>query len=375
MPKFLSSFAYRATAHLAGVSAAAALAGCSHPVSPAPLAAAPQVTVLSVHRTSMPHVAELPGRTTPTLVAEVRARVDGIVQQRLFTEGANVHAGEPLYHIDPAQYEAQLNSALAAQRKAEASLAAVRLQAQRYQELLAANAVSRQATDNAVASAEQAAADVGAAKAAVALARLNLAYTKVAAPIGGRTSTSLVTQGAYVQANQATLLTTIQQLDPIYVDLTQAESALDTHGNTSPGPARVTLTLNDGSAYPLPGKLAFTGTSVDPGTGTVKLRAVFPNPKGALLPGMYVHAHVEQGTDDGILVPAQAVAHDASGKPTALVVDANDKVELRVLQASVLHDGQWLVTGGLRDGENVVVAGLQKALPGTVVVAVPAATH
>jgi membrane fusion protein (multidrug efflux system) len=358
--------------------AAVLLAGCSHPQSPKPPAPPPQVAVVAVHKSSVPVFADLPGRTSPYLVAEVRARVDGIVQKRLFAEGADVRAGQPLYRIDPAQYEAQLNSALAAERKAEANLAATRAQADRYKDLLAANAVSKQASDNAVAAAGQAAADVASAKAAVALARLNLGYTQVAAPIAGRTSTSLVTQGAYVQAGQATLLTTIQQLDPIYVDLTEASAAgLRLRAGSLADPVRqpkVTLTLEDGSAYPLPGRLEFSGTSVDPGTGSVKLRAVFANPKGLLLPGMYVRARVEQGKDDALLVPAKAVAHDPQGRPTVLVVDAAGKVGQRVLQASTLQDGAWVVTGGLNDGERVIVAGLQQAKPGMTVRAVDAAS-
>jgi membrane fusion protein (multidrug efflux system) len=358
--------------------AAALLAGCSHPQPPKAAAAPPQVAVLAVHKSSVPVFADLPGRTSPYLVAEVRARVDGIVQKRLFAEGADVRAGEPLYRIDPAQYEAQLNSAVAAERKAEANLAATRAQADRYKDLLASNAVSKQASDNAVAAAGQAAADVASAKAAVALARLNLGYTQVAAPIAGRTSTSLVTQGAYVQAGQATLLTTIQQLDPIYVDLTEASAAgLRLRAGNLADPARqpkVTLTLEDGSAYPLPGRLEFSGTSVDPGTGSVKLRAVFANPKGLLLPGMYVRARVEQGTDDALLVPAKAVAHDPQGRPTVLVVDASGKVDQRVLQASTMQGGAWVVTGGLNDGERVIVAGLQQARPGMTVRTVDAAS-
>jgi membrane fusion protein (multidrug efflux system) len=361
---------------IAAACAAAALAGCGHPQPPKAQTAPPQVAVVAVHKSSVPVYTDLPGRTSPWQVAEVRARVDGIVQKRLYAEGATVRAGEPLYRIDPAQYQAQLNSAIAAERKAEANLAATRAQAQRYQDLLSSNAVSKQASDNAVAAAGQAAADVASAKAAVALARLNLGYTQVAAPIAGRTSTSLVTQGAYVQASQATLLTTIQQLDPIYVDLTEASAAgLRLRADSLADPARqphVTLTLEDGSTYPLPGRLEFSGTTVDPATGTVKLRAVFPNPKGLLLPGMYVRARVEQGKIETLLVPAKAVAHDPQGRPTVLVVDAAGKVGQRVLQASTLQDGAWVVTGGLHDGERVIVAGLQQARPGMSVRAVDA---
>jgi membrane fusion protein, multidrug efflux system len=358
---------------------AAALAGCGkHPQAKAP-AALPQVSVLTVHQTDVARFVDLPGRTSPFQVAEVRARVDGIVQKRLFTEGADVRAGEPLYRIDPAQYQAQYNSAVAAEVKAEANLAATRAQALRYKDLVASNAVSKQAYDNAAAAAQQAVADVGSAQAAVALARLNLDYTRVAAPIAGRTSTSLVTQGAYVQASAATLLTTIQQLDPIYVDLTEASAEglrLRDAGLADADPAhapRVTLTLEDGSTYPLAGKLQFTGTSVDPGTGSVKLRALFANPKGVLLPGMYVRARVQQGDDaNALLVPASAVAHDPQGQPTALVVDAAGKVQQRTLHTSELRGADWVVTGGLQAGERVIVSGLQKVQPGMKVSAVEA---
>jgi len=362
---------------------AIALAGCGKPKPAKAPAAPPQVTVLTLKHADVARFVDLPGRTSPFQVAEVRARVDGIVQKRLFTEGADVRAGEPLYRIDPAQYQAQFNSAMAAQVKAEANLSVTQAQAQRYHDLLASNAVSRQAYDNAAAAAQQAAADVGSAKAAVALARLNLGYTSVAAPIAGRTSTSLVTQGAYVQAGAATLLTTIQQLDPIYVDLTEASAQglrLRDAGLADPDPAhapRVTLTLEDGSSYPLAGKLQFTGTSVDPGTGSVKLRALFANPKGVLLPGMYVRARVQQGTDaNALLVPAGAVAHDPQGHPTALVVDAAGKVAQRTLQTTDLRGGDWVVTGGLQAGERVIVSGLQKVQPGMQVSAAetPAAT-
>ena len=356
--------------------ALAALAGCSRQAPPPKPAAPPQVTVLTVHGADVPVFADLPGRTTPTLVAEVRARVDGIVQQRLFAEGADVRAGEPLYRIDPSQYQAQLGSAIAAERKAEANLDVTRVQALRYQDLLSSNAVSKQASDNAVAAAEQAAADVGSARAAVALARLNLGYTRVAAPISGRTSTSLVTQGAYVQASQATLLTTIQQLDPIYVDLSEASTGAPVAALLADPAGRskkVTLTLEDGSPYPLPGRLEFTGTSVDPGTGSLKLRALFPNPQGRLLPGMYVHARVEQGVErHALLVPARAVGHDPQGRATALVVDGGGKVAQRVLQTGAIENGAWVVTGGLRDGERVVLDGLQQLRPGMAVRAVEA---
>jgi membrane fusion protein (multidrug efflux system) len=364
---------------LACLLAAGALAGCGQR-QPARPGAPPQVSVVTARRDSVPVTVELPGRTSPYLVAQVRARVDGIVQQRVFQEGADVKAGQPLYRIDPAPYQAQLHSAQAAQQKAEANLVATRAQAQRYQALLAGNAVSKQEYDNAVAAEQQAAADLAGAKANVAVARLNLGYTDVAAPIAGRTSTSLVTQGAYVQASAATLLTTVQQIDPIYVDLNESSVAgLQLRRDVAGGrvkadelnQASVSLTLEDGSQYPLAGKLQFTGTTVDPGTGAVTLRALFPNPKSVLLPGMFVRARVQQGVDDqALLVPIRAVSHDPRGQATALVVGADNKVAQRTLQVQNMLGDAWVVTGGLRAGERVIVSGVQKVQPGMLVQAV-----
>jgi membrane fusion protein (multidrug efflux system) len=364
---------------LACLLAAGALAGCGQR-QPARPGAPPQVSVVTARRDSVPVTVELPGRTSPYLVAQVRARVDGIVQQRVFQEGADVKAGQPLYRIDPAPYQAQLHSAQAAQQKAEANLVATRAQAQRYQALLAGNAVSKQEYDNAVAAEQQAAADLAGAKANVAVARLNLGYTDVAAPIAGRTSTSLVTQGAYVQASAATLLTTVQQIDPIYVDLNESSVAgLQLRRDVAGGrvkadelnQASVSLTLEDGSQYPLAGKLQFTGTTVDPGTGAVTLRALFPNPKSVLLPGMFVRARVQQGVDEqALLVPIRAVSHDPNGQATALVVGADNKVAQRVLQVQNMLGNAWVVTGGLRAGERVIVSGVQKVQPGMLVQAV-----
>jgi membrane fusion protein (multidrug efflux system) len=366
---------------LACLLAAGALAGCGQR-QPAKPGAPPQVSVVTARRASVPVTVELPGRTSPYLVAQVRARVDGIVQQRAFQEGADVKANQPLYRIDPAPYEAQLHSAQAAQQKAEANLVATRVQAQRYQTLLAGNAVSKQAYDNAVAAEQQAAADLASAKASVAVALLNLGYTNVAAPIAGRTSTSLVTQGAYVQASAATLLTTVQQLDPIYVDLNESSVAgLQLRRDVASGhvkadeldQAKVSLTLEDGSQYPLAGKLQFTGTTVDPGTGAVTLRALFPNPKSVLLPGMFVRARVQQGVNDqALLVPIRGVSHDQRGQATALVVGADNKVAQRSLQVQDTLGDAWVVTGGLREGERVIVSGVQKVQPGMLVQAVGA---
>jgi membrane fusion protein (multidrug efflux system) len=362
--------------------AAVALAACSPGRQAKPPAQPPQVTVVAVQRTSVPVVVELPGRTSAFLSAQVRARVDGIVQKRSFQEGADVKASQALYQIDPAPYRAALQSAQAAQQKAEATLATASTQAQRYQILIGGNAVSKQTYDNAVGAQRQAAADVAAAKAAVATAQINLGYTSVVAPIAGRSSVSQVTQGAYVQGSAATLLTTIQQIDPIYVDLSQSSVAglqlrrdvasgqLKANGPDQP---KVTLTLEDGTQYPLPGTLEFSGTTVDPATGSVTIRALFPNPKYVLLPGMFVHARVAQGVNDkALLVPVPAVSHNPQGQATALVVGADNKVVQRTIQTQNTLGDKWVVTAGLDQGERVIAAGIQKVQPGMLVHAVEA---
>jgi membrane fusion protein (multidrug efflux system) len=364
------------------VLAAIALAGCGPAKQTRPAAAPPQVTVVAAKRTEVPVTVELPGRTSAYLVAQVRARVDGIVQKRVFQEGADVKANQPLYQIDPAQYRAALNSAAAAQQKAEANLAVTTTQADRYRALLAGHAVSKQDYDNAVAAQQQAAADVASAKAAVALARLNLGYTDVVSPISGRSGVSLVTQGAYVQAGAATLLTTVQQLDPIYVDLNQASVAgLQLRRDVASGQiklnganqAKVTLTLEDGTQYPLSGELLFSGTTVDPATGSVTVRALFPNPKFVLLPGMFVRARVDEGTNNqALLVPIRAISHDPKGQAIALVVGPDNKVAQRTVQTRDMQGDAWVVTGGLKEGERVVLDGVQKVQPGMAVQAVNA---
>jgi membrane fusion protein (multidrug efflux system) len=295
----------------------------------------------------------------------------------VFQEGADVRADQPLYQIDPAQYRAELNSALAAQQKAEANLATTTALAERYRALLGSNAVSKQDYDNAVAASKQAAADVAAAKADVAMARLQLGYTEVVSPITGRSGISQVTQGAYVQAGAATLMTTIQQIDPIYVDLNQASVAgLQLRRDVAagrvklsgPNQSKVTLLLEDGSRYPLAGALLFSGTTVDPATGTVTVRALFPNPRFVLLPGMYVRASIEEGVNDrALLLPIPAVTHNPQGQATALVVGPDNKVVQRSLQTQGMFSNAWVVTAGLQQGERVVVAGFQKVQPGMLV--------
>jgi membrane fusion protein (multidrug efflux system) len=354
-----------------------AIAGCGGSKAATGPARPPEVSVVTVHKGSVPMTTELPGRTSPVAVAQVRSRVDGIVLARPFKEGGDVNANQQLFQIDPAPYRAALASAEAMLARAQAAVASANVLAERYKVLLAGNGVAQQDYDNAVAAQGQAAADVATGKAAVQTARINLGYTNVVSPIKGRIGASLVTQGAYVQAAAATLMATVQQLDPIYVDLNQssvqglqlrrdvASGKLTLNG---PGQVKVTLVLEDGTQYPLPGMLQFTDVTVDPGTGSVTVRALFPNPKTVLLPGMFVRARIEEGINDNVvLVPQVAVTHDASGKATALVVDSDNKVSLRTVQASRTSGTDWVVEGGLDDGERVIVSGIQKTQPGTAV--------
>jgi membrane fusion protein (multidrug efflux system) len=355
---------------------ALSLAACGEDKKPAP-APVPEVTVMAVKHDSVPLKVELPGRTAPFLLAEVRARVDGIVQERRFVEGADVKQGQPLYMIDAAPYRATLASAEASLQRAQANLTSTGAQLDRYKVLVGGNAVSKQAYDNAEAAQLQAAADVAAAKATVTTAKINLGYTSVTAPISGRSSVSLVTQGAYVQGGSATLLTTIQQIDPMYVDLQQssaeglalrrdiAAGALKLDGANH---ATVTLKLEDGSTYQRTGSLEFSGVTVDPATGSVTLRAKFPNPDHLLLPGMFVRAAVSQGVRPDVMrVPAPAVTRNAQGEATVMLVGADNKLEQRTIDTGALVDGHWLVEKGLKDNERIVTSGIQKLKPGAVV--------
>jgi membrane fusion protein (multidrug efflux system) len=363
---------------LAVATAGLILAACG-PAKPAitPSAQPAQVSVVTVHRSSVPITIGLPGRTSANLVAQVRARVDGIVLKRDFKEGGDVRAGQRLYQIDPAPYIAALNSAKAALQKAQANLASTAALVERYKVLVAANAVSKQDFDNAISAQGQAAADVATGKAMVATAQINVDYTNVVSPITGRSGVSQVTQGAYVQASAATLMTTVQQIDPIYVDLTQTSVAgLQLRRDIASGQlkvagasqAKVTLTLEDGSQYPVPGTLQFSDISVNQGTGSVTVRAIFPNPDFILLPGMFVRAQIEEGTADNVtLVPQVGVTHDPQGLATALVVGPDNKVAVRKLQLKGTLGDQWIVEGGLADGDRVVVAGVQKVQPGALV--------
>jgi len=346
-----------------------------------PQAGIPEVSVITVKPQRVTLTTELPGRTSAYLIAEVRPQVGGIIQKRLFTEGSYVNAGEVLYQIDPAVYQATYNSANAALARAEANLVPIRLKAGRYAELVKMNAVSQQEYDDASAAIKLAAADVEASKAAVETARINLAYTKVTAPISGRIGRSSVTNGALVTASQPAALATIQQLSPIYVDVTQSSAdLLRLKQNLASGllksngaaQAKVSLLLEDGSPYPLPGTLKFSEVTVDPSTGSITLRAVFPNPKHMLLPGMFVRAILEEGVNEhAILVPQQGVTRNPAGSAMVMVVGNEEKAEPRVIKVIRTVGENWLVSEGLKAGDRVILEGLQKARPGTPVRAVP----
>lgn len=320
---------------------------------------------------------ELPGRTAPSLLAEVRARVDGIVLERRFTEGSDVRAGQVLYQIDPAPYRTALASAEASLKRAQANLASSTAQLKRYKVLIVSNAISKQEFDDAEAAQLQAAADVAAAEAAAATARINLGYTTVTAPIAGRSSISQVTKGAYVQGGSATLMTTVQQLDPMYVDLQQSSvEGLALRRDIAAGKltaagdrrTQVTLKLEDGSTYAHTGTLEVSGVTVDPSTGSVTLRARFPNPDHLLLPGMFVRASVSQGVRPNVVqVPAPAVTRNQKGEASVMLVGADNKTVLRPVRTGALLEGQWLVEEGLKEGERVIVSGIQKLKPGMAV--------
>ncbi|WP_241088661.1 efflux RND transporter periplasmic adaptor subunit [Pseudomonas viridiflava] len=358
------------------------LTGCGKPPGgPPPSPGTPEVGVLSVQAQRVVFSTELPGRTAPFMIAEIRPQVSGIVQKRSFTEGSTVKAGQVLYLIDPATYRATYNSDLAALAKAEASLTSVRLKNERYKELAALDAVSRQDYDDAVSSLGESRADVASAKANVESSRINLAYTQVNAPITGRIGKSGITPGALVTANQTSTMATIQQLDPIYVDVTQPSAALlrlkkslsngeiQKSGATA---AKVRLKLEDGSLYPLEGTLEFSDVTVDQDTGAITLRAVFPNPNADLLPGMYVRAVLEEGfKEQGLLVPQQAVSRDSTGKPMAYVVGKDNTLERRELTTDRAIGDQWLISSGLHVGDQLVVDGQQRASAGVKVKTVP----
>jgi membrane fusion protein, multidrug efflux system len=362
---------------LGGLALTACKPAGNAPVTPPP----PEVATITVSQRAVLLTTELPGRTSPYRIAEIRPQVNGLIQQRLFTEGSNVKAGQELYQIDPAPFRAALDNAQAALGRAEANLPAVKSRAERFKQALADKAVSQQDFEDAEAALKQAEADVRYYQAMVETARINLEYAHVVSPISGRIGTSTVTDGAIVTAYQPTALATIQQLDPIYVDVPQSTAELLrlqqrlADGRLTPGGTngnQVQLILGNGTQYPLAGALQFRDVSVDPTTASVMLRAVFPNPEGVLLPGMFVRAVVQEGVNDSaVLIPQQAVSRDPKGIPVALVVDANGKVEQRKLTLDRAMGDQWLVAAGLSPGDRVIAEGIQKVRPGASVKAVP----
>lgn len=362
------------------VPALALLFGCGQPHQPQRPPPEAGVVVLKPQTATL--TTELPARTDPYRTSDVRPQVTGILKDILFEEGGLVHAGQPLYQIDPAPYRAAYDNAKAALDSAEANVVAARLKAQRYAALEKQHAVAMQDYDDAEAAYQQAEAAVEQQKALLDSARINLDYTRVTAPITGRIGRSLVTPGALLTADQTTALATIQTLDPIYVDMNQSSAELvkleqsAARGQLSretPATAKVTLRLEDGTLYALSGKLQFSEVTVDPTTGAVVLRAVFPNPDGLLLPGMYVHATIVEGVrKDAILAPQQAVTRNERGEPTAFVVDAEGIARLRVLTAPRAVGPFWFVTSGLRAGDRLIVEGLQRVEPDMPVRAVPA---
>ncbi|MFG0852694.1 efflux RND transporter periplasmic adaptor subunit [Pseudomonas sp. FYR_2] len=350
------------------------LAGCGDSAEQDEKAPTPQVRVETLQLQPLAIISELSGRILAPRTAEVRARVAGVVLKRVYREGTDVKQGDVLFLIDPAPFKADHDSARATLAKAEATLYQARLQEQRYRELVDDKAVSRQEYDNAKASFLQADADVAAAKAALERTRLNLGYATVTAPISGRIGRAQVTEGALVGQNESTPLATIQQLDPIHADVTQSTRELNALRRAlragelqqvGDGQARATLIQDDGSAYPLPGKLLFSDISVDPSTNQITLRSEFPNPDLDLLPGSYVRVRLEQAVQPkGLSVPQRAILRDSAGVPKVLVVDAQARVSDRQVVLGSAQGDRWVVSEGLTPGEQVVVEGLQHVKAG-----------
>lgn len=365
---------------LALLSVSATLGGCGAKTAPPEGRGAVPVTVVTLAPATVTLKRELPGRVTPFLVAEVRPQVNGIIERRLFTEGGLVRAGQPLYQIEDATYRADRESAAAIVARAEATLFTAQLNARRSADLVKVDAVSKQDDEDAAAALRQAEADLKSARAAMARADVVLGFARITAPISGRIGKSLVTQGALVTANQDSPLATVQQLDPVFVDVTQSSAEfLELRRALAAGTLKgtrdlpVTIMLEDGTQFDQPGKLAFSDVTVDPTTGSFALRIVVPNPQNLLLPGMYVRAVVGDGErDDALLVPQQGVTHDPKGGSTAMVVDKDGKVELRKVEVGRTVGDKWLVEGGLAAGDRVIVEGLQKIKPGAPVQAAEA---
>lgn len=356
------------------VAAVMSAAGCDRKSEDQPPPPVPQVSTVTVQTEKIVLTAELPGRTSAFRVAEIRPQVNGLIQKRLFTEGSDVEAGQVLYQIDPAPFQAALDNAKASLARAEANLPSVKARADRFAELVADNAVSRQDYDDAVAALTAAKADIRYWEAMVEAARINLEYTSITAPISGRIGRSSVTDGAIVTAYQPLALATIQQLDPIYADMPQSttellrlqrrleEGLIDRQEN---GRNTVNLIQEDGTPYPLEGTLQFSDITVDRTTGSVTLRALFPNPNGALLPGMFIKAVIREGVcEQAILIPQQGVSRDPKGNPYALIVDAESKAAFRPLTLDRAIGDRWLVAAGLAAGDQLIVEGLLLLRPG-----------
>ena len=374
MTPILDSHRLRASIALLFASSSLILAGCNDSQSATNTAPKdPEVGVVTLAPQSTTLKSELAGRTAAQMVAQIRPQVGGIVQKRAFTEGAMVKAGELLYQIDPASYQSAQASTKATLARAEATASAARLKAKRQADLFAIEAISQQDNEDAQTALQQAEADVASARAALETASINLERTRIVSPIAGRVEASTVTPGALVTANQETALTTVQQLDPIYVDIPQSSlevlqlrkalssGALKSEGNA----ARIQLVLEDGSTYAHEGKLQFAGVTVNTTTGAVTLRALVPNPERLLMPGMYVRARLDKGTDpEALLVPQPGIGRDNTGKATALVVNAENKVEQRKVEVSEAIGTNWRVTDGLKAGERVIIEGSGKVRPG-----------
>ena len=374
MTPILDSHRLRASIALLFASSSLILAGCNDSQSATNTAPKdPEVGVVTLAPQSTTLKSELAGRTAAQMVAQIRPQVGGIVQKRAFTEGAMIKAGELLYQIDPASYQSAQASAKATLARAEATASAARLKAKRQADLFAIEAISQQDNEDAQTALQQAEADVASARAALETASINLERTRIVSPIAGRVEASTVTPGALVTANQETALTTVQQLDPIYVDIPQSSlevlqlrkalssGALKSEGNA----ARIQLVLEDGSTYAHEGKLQFAGVTVNTTTGAVTLRALVPNPERLLMPGMYVRARLDKGTDpEALLVPQPGIGRDNTGKATALVVNAENKVEQRKVEVSEAIGTNWRVTDGLKAGERVIIEGSGKVRPG-----------
>jgi membrane fusion protein (multidrug efflux system) len=384
-PRFSTNRLGRAARTLAFALVIASLTACGKKPGGPPGTGGPQgpleVGVITMAATPITLTQDLPARTAAFRVAEVRARVNGIIQKRLFTEGSDVKEGQVLYQIDAAPYQAELDNALGVLNRAEANREAAHIKEKRYQELVGSKVVSKQDYDDVAVALHAFEAEVLSAKASVQSARINLGYTQVTSPLSGRAGVSQVTEGAYVQASSATLLVTIHQLDPMYVDVPQSSNDLlrlkkaVTSGDLQTdqeGQARVKLMLDDGTDYAPEGTLQFSDVSVSPSTSSVTIRAIFPNPESVLLPGLFVRARLVEGRkQDALLLPQFTVTRNSKGEATTFVVGAEEKAELRVVKTERTVGNQWLISGGLKPGDRVIANNLQRLRPGVPVKTVP----